>query len=174
MLHGYAGSYTSRSAQGYPLYQRRLRDADRPDRRVGEGDRRSEAADTEAAHATETILVVDDDPAVRRMIARLLLDDGYAVVEASDGVEALEQCAHHPVAVAVADVRMPRMGGYEFGRRLAKEWPRIRLLLVTGYPGELVEQPDRMLVKPFRPDEFVAIVRSLVASYWRSAPYGDA
>ncbi len=107
------------------------------------------------------------------MIARLLLEDGFTVVEAADGFEALDQCARHPVAVAVTDVRMPRMGGLQLAHRLAAEWPRIRMLMVTGYPGELVELPDRVLTKPFQPDEFVAIVRSLMDSYRRSAPPGD-
>jgi CheY-like chemotaxis protein len=173
MLHGRAVWYTRRAGRGYPQGWRRLRDADRPNRRVGEADRRSETEDIDAARATATILVVDDDPAVRHMIARMLQEDGFTVVEAADGFEALDQCAHHPVAVAITDVRMPRMGGYELARRLAAEWPRIRMLLVTGYPGDLVELPNRVLTKPFRPDELVAIVRSLVDSYWRSAPSGN-
>jgi CheY-like chemotaxis protein len=106
------------------------------------------------------------------MIARMLLEDGFTVVEAADGFEALEMCAHHAVAVAVTDVRMPRMSGPELARRIAAEWPRTRMLLVTGYPGDVVEVPDRVLTKPFRPDEFVAIVRSLMDSYRRSTPPG--
>jgi CheY-like chemotaxis protein len=173
MLRGHAERSTRRGSRGYHRYWRRLRDADRADRRVGEPDRRSEAEKSEAARATAAILVVDDDPTVRRMTARMLLEDGFTVVEAADGFEALDQCARHPVAVAVMDVRMPRMGGQELARRLAEERPRIRMLFVTGYPGEAVELPDRVLTKPFRPDEFVAIVRSLMDSYWRSAPPGD-
>ena len=142
----------------------RLREAGTPDRRVGAPDRRSEPEGAEPARSTATVLVVDDDPAVRRMLGRILLDDGFTVVEAADGVEALYQVTRHPVAVVVSDVRMPRMGGHELARRLAAEWPRVRLLLVSAYPGELTELPNRAMTKPFRPEEFVAIVRSLADS----------
>jgi CheY-like chemotaxis protein len=108
------------------------------------------------------------------MIARMLQEDGFTVMEAAEGFEALNQCARYPVAVVVTDVRMPRMSGQELARRLVAEWPRIRLLFVTGYPGEVVELPDRVLTKPFRPEEFVAIVRSLADSFWGSAPPGGA
>lgn len=108
------------------------------------------------------------------MLGRMLLGDGFTVIEAADGLEALEQVARHTVAVVVTDIRMPRMGGHELARRLAAEWPRIRLLLVSAYPGEVAELPNRALIKPFRPEEFVAIVRSLADNYWRSDPSGEA
>jgi CheY-like chemotaxis protein len=169
---GFAGN--TRDGLALPQPWRSLRDAGRLDRRTGEPDRRSETENTEVARATATILVVDDDPVVRRMIARMLQEDGFTVMEAAEGFEALNQCARYPVAVVVTDVRMPRMSGQELARRLVAEWPRIRLLFVTGYPGEVVELPDRVLTKPFRPEEFVAIVRSLADSFWGSAPPGGA
>jgi two-component system response regulator FlrC len=110
------------------------------------------------------VLVVDDQPEVRHMLARMLEEEeGVTVVEAADGIEALEQCARYPVAVVVSDVRMPRMGGYELSRRLATTQPRIQVLLVTAYPEPEGEEtaPARMLLKPFSAMEFVAIVRSL-------------
>jgi CheY-like chemotaxis protein len=173
MFGGHAVRYTPK--RRLPTRdRRRLRDAGTPDRRVGEPDRRSEPEGTESTLPIVTVLVVDDDPAVRRMLGRMLLAEGFTVVEAADGVEALDQVGRHPVAVVVTDVRMPRLGGHELARRLAAEWPRIRLLLVSAFPGELTDLPNRVMTKPFRPEEFVAIVRSLADSYWRSPPPGEA
>jgi two-component system, OmpR family, response regulator len=146
----------------------RLRDPGQPDRRVGEEDRRTdEERNAEGARPPATILVVDDDPSVRGMLARLLHAENYNVVEAADGLDALNQCARHAVAAVVTDVRMPRMGGFELGRRIAAEWPRVQLLFVTAYPDvDAGEVASRVLTKPFRPQEFVAIVRSLADRYW--------
>ena len=154
----------------------RLRDPSQPDRRVGEPDRRTdEEPDARVGLPPATILVVDDDPVVRRTIARFLLAEDFTVVEAVDGVDALEHCARQPVAVVVTDVRMPQMGGFELGRRIAAAWPRVQLLFVTAYPDEDAgEFASRILNKPFNPDEFVAIVRSLADRYWQAAEGGPA
>jgi PleD family two-component response regulator len=89
----------------------RLRDPGQPDRRVGEEDRRTEEErNAEGARPPATILVVDDDPSVQWMLVRMLQAENYNVVEAADGLDALDQCARHPVAALVTDVRMPRMG----------------------------------------------------------------
>jgi CheY-like chemotaxis protein len=154
----------SRRRQATPVWYR-LRDPDLPSRRRGPSDRRAEAEGTRAdPPAPVVVLVVDDQPEVRRTLARMLEEEeGVTVVEAADGIEALEQCSRHPVAVVVSDVRMPRMGGYELSRRLAATEPRIQVLLVTAYPepDENETEPARVLLKPFSAMEFIAIVRSL-------------
>lgn len=82
------------------------------------------------------VLVVDDDPDIRRILELLLNHAGFAVVEADDGVEALERSLEtHPDAV-VADVQMPNMDGIELVRRLrqAPEMEQVPILLFTGKP----------------------------------------
>jgi CheY-like chemotaxis protein len=164
MAGGWSTCAAPRRRQARPVWYR-LRDPDIPSRRRGPADRRAEAEEGRAdPPAPATVLVVDDQPEVRRMLARMLEEEeGVTVIEAADGVEALEQCSRHSVAVVVSDVRMPRMGGYELSRRLAAVQPRIQVLLVTAYPepepGET--EPARMLLKPFSATELVAIVQSL-------------
>ena len=145
----------------------RLRDAARPTRRVGEEDRRTDQErDAGRSRTPATILVVDDDPNVRRMIARMLQAEDFTIVEAADGLQAMDQCTHHAVAVVVTDVRMPRMGGFELARHIAETWPHVQMLFVTAYPdADAGEFAGRTLTKPFNPDEFVAIVRSLADKY---------
>ena len=170
-------SYEVRVSRGYhrPSWRdrHRLRDPNQTDRRVGEEDRRTaEERNAEASRRPATILVVDDDPSVRWILRRMLQAEDFTVLEAADGLEALEQCARQAVAVVVTDVRMPRMGGFELGHRIAAERPGIQLLFVTAYPDvDAGELASRTLTKPFRPEELVAIVRSLADRY-RQAPEG--
>jgi CheY-like chemotaxis protein len=115
--------------------------------------------------ASSTILVVDDFEAARRITARMLAEGGFTVIEASDGFEALAACARQPVRVVVADVRMPGMTGFELGRRIAADWPHIRMLYVTGYPDEGdtdVGLTHRVMYKPYAADQLLDVVQSLV------------
>jgi diguanylate cyclase (GGDEF)-like protein len=84
------------------------------------------------ADPLETILVVDDSALSRRIMARTLRDAGYAVVEAGDGVEALERYARNPVPVVVTDIAMPRMDGLELLARLRQEGPCPEVVLLTA------------------------------------------
>ena len=173
-------SYGVRVSRGYhrPSWRdwHRLRDPGQPDRRVGEEERRTaEERKAEAPRPPVTVLVVDDDPSVRWTLGRMLRAEDFIVVEAADGVDALDQCARHAVGVVISDVRMPRMGGFELGRRLAAERPGIQLLFVTAYPdADVGELASRTLTKPFPPEEFVAIVRSLASKYWQTPEGGPA
>jgi CheY-like chemotaxis protein len=115
------------------------------------------------------VLVVDDEPEVRRIVGRVLASEGgFRVVEAANGIEALARCATGEVGVVVADLRMPGMDGRELGRRLAAEWPSIRVLFLTAFPGEdAAELPGPVMVKPYSTDAFLAAVGDLADCYWR-------
>ncbi|MGM0575056.1 MAG: PAS domain S-box protein [Myxococcota bacterium] len=89
---------------------------------------------------TETILVVEDDPAVRRFVRRALARFGYTVIEASGGEEALGvvlQCERR-VDLVLTDVVMPRMSGVRLAERLAEEAPDLRVLFISGYSHDEV------------------------------------
>ncbi|HZI77573.1 MAG TPA: response regulator, partial [Gemmatimonadales bacterium] len=77
-----------------------------------------------------TVLVVEDDPALRALMARTLAAKGYRALEASDGIEALEQLAQEPdIELVVTDIVMPRMNGVELAQQLIAS-ARTRLLFV--------------------------------------------
>jgi PAS domain S-box-containing protein len=84
------------------------------------------------------ILVVEDEDAVRAIIARTLRDEGYEVVEARHGREALARLDEPgaPIALVLTDVVMPVMGGRELGERLARERPSLPLVWMSGYPRD--------------------------------------
>jgi PAS domain S-box-containing protein len=117
-----------------------------------------------------TILVVDDESIIRDLARSALEQAGFEVVEAQDGLEALERFKEHltRVDLVLLDMTMPRMGGAEAFRRLRELSPGIRVLLTSGYTQkESLESladlpPDGFLPKPFRVRELIAKVREIL------------
>ena len=113
---------------------------------------------------TETILLVEDEEAVRRLAKRSLTTRGYTVLEAKDGEHALEVSRLHrgTIDLLVTDLIMPRLGGRELAKLMARERPQLRTLFMSGYidPEHLVV-PD-YLQKPFGANELVARIRELL------------
>jgi two-component system cell cycle sensor histidine kinase/response regulator CckA len=87
------------------------------------------------ASGSETILLVEDEQALRDLVRDLLRARGYPVLEAGDGVEALEVARRHGcrIDLLLTDVIMPRMGGPELARRLVDVQPNIKVLYMSGY-----------------------------------------
>jgi CheY-like chemotaxis protein len=101
------------------------------------------------------VMVVEDEPFVRRLTARLLREAGYAVHETPDGLEALEfvQAAPELLDVVVSDVVMPRLNGVELLQRLSTVCPDLPCILISGYGFEQlaafgITAPCGMLTKP--------------------------
>lgn len=116
------------------------------------------------------ILVADDNPGIRQAICDSLEFGGYSAVPASDGQEALEHVdTYHPHLI-VADIKMPRLNGYEFIKKV-RQRPEYRLIPVI-FLTECNETQDRIqgyrvgcdayLPKPFEMDELLAVVRNLL------------
>ncbi len=126
----------------------------------------------------ERILLAEDEVALRRMIARVLLANGYHVVEAADGEEALASWDRQSGGfdMLVTDVVMPKIGGIELASTLRERDPRIRVIYMSGYSQVAVErkdtlQPDAIwLSKPFSLHDFVVEVRK----QFDAAPAGVA
>ncbi len=87
---------------------------------------------------TETVLLVEDEPGVRSLARLVLLQQGYAVVEAANGREAAAVMAQRrgPVQLLLTDVRMPGMGGRELAERLSAACPGLRVLFISGYTDD--------------------------------------
>jgi CheY-like chemotaxis protein len=120
--------------------------------------------------ARTRILVVDDDPVVRRLVQRVLAEGGYAVTAAGHGREALElvRSSGATVDLAITDIRMPNMDGWELGRRLGQRWPGLPIIYLSGYDGEFARYApaqlaaSSFLTKPFNPDELLQRVALLL------------
>jgi len=129
-----------------------------------------------------TVLVVDDEPAVLKLVTTTLCSGGYMVLEAGDGLSALDIAAQHPgpIDLLLTDVRMPGLTGPELCLRMRQGRPETRFLLMSGYPDCEV-YGMAFLAKPFRiPDLLESIRRVLDAAPGqpaepaRSAPGGSS
>jgi DNA-binding NtrC family response regulator len=121
---------------------------------------------TESRPGPARILIVDDEPAVRRFAARALLEEGYLVEEAGDGAAALAlvQAAVRVVHAVVSDVAMPRLNGVELLRALAISRPQLPVILMSGYATTQlaamgIAAPCGILAKPFPAERLVEEVR---------------
>ncbi|EJW16346.1 response regulator transcription factor [Paenibacillus alvei] len=117
-----------------------------------------------------TILVVDDDPHIRKLVTVFLQKEGFRTIEAPDGVEALNQMEVNKVDLVVLDIMMPNMDGWELCRELRALYD-IPLLMLTakGDTSQKVKGfnlgTDDYLVKPFDPLELVVRVKALLKRY---------
>jgi PAS domain S-box-containing protein len=129
------------------------------------------APDTrEAASGTETVLVVEDEPEVRRLVEKLLRGKGYRVLTAGSPADAVALAQAHatPIDLLLTDVIMPGMNGRELARVLAPERPQMRVLYMSGYADAAMNQhgilpPGTAFVsKPFTPDALARKVREVL------------
>jgi CheY-like chemotaxis protein len=111
----------------------------------------------------DAILLVDDEPATRRVFARFLTSAGYRVIEAADGVGAIEEMAlSGRIGLLIADVRMPGMDGPEMVATVRRHQPDLPVLFVSGYaPPERMPAGVRFLAKPFESAELLKVVGEL-------------
>jgi two-component system cell cycle sensor histidine kinase/response regulator CckA len=114
---------------------------------------------------TLAILLVDDEPAFRSLLAATLKMDGYHVVEACDGEEAVAAIQKvQRVDLVVTDIRMPHVDGITLARTVRRAQPGVPVLFITGYPDDLgVPVPNSsMLSKPFLRDDLMKAVHGLI------------
>jgi CheY-like chemotaxis protein len=127
------------------------------------------AEEGRSTQPARSILIVDDEPAVRALAARILRDAGHDVIEAASGDEALAAIADHPeLDLLLTDILMRGMSGSELAERLCTERPGLRVLFMSGYPPKQVGiDPTRsghgFIEKPFAPAELNALVSRTLA-----------
>jgi DNA-binding response OmpR family regulator len=85
----------------------------------------------------KTILLVDDDSSVREMIGRLVAAEGYRVLSASNGAEAVEIAAANPIDLVLLDLNMPVQGGWETFEKLTSKDPLLAVIIITARPNQL-------------------------------------
>jgi PAS domain S-box-containing protein len=133
----------------------------------------SSKARAQLPRGTETVLLAEDEEAVRSLVARTLRAQGYTVLEATNGAEALaivEQRAGAPIQLLLTDMIMPRVGGYELAQRVRQHLPSIRVLLMSGYTDNAAMQSGALdsqtafLQKPFTPTALAHSVREALDS----------
>jgi PAS domain S-box-containing protein len=120
----------------------------------------------------ETILVVEDDPALRKLFRRVLDGGGYTVLQAANGEDALRVIGNHDgnIELVISDVIMPVMSGLQMAEQLARSHPRLRILFTSGYAEEEIGRPglqippSAFLQKPIAPHALLTTVREFLDS----------
>jgi signal transduction histidine kinase len=120
---------------------------------------------------TETVLVVEDDPILRQLAQDILRSQGYTVLGAANGQEALRMVQEHrgpPLALVITDVIMPRLGGKAMAESLRSSHPHLRVLFTSGYTEDAIahlgvlDEKVEFLPKPFAPLALIRKVRELL------------
>ena len=127
---------------------------------------------TEAAGGSETVLVVEDEHLVRKLMRTILESRGYFVLDAPGGEEAFHVCRSYlgPIHLLITDVVMPKMKGTEVADRLRSIYPEMKVLFVSGYTADMIDQHGvletgiQFLQKPFTPLDLENRVRELLDS----------
>jgi CheY-like chemotaxis protein len=109
------------------------------------------------------VLVVEDEPVIRRLIVRMLEEAGYDVLQAEDGLAALDliHAVNGALDLLVTDVVMPRMSGAELVDRARAEYPSMNILCISGYADPIVPKGHHFLPKPFTAAALVATIQKL-------------
>jgi len=130
---------------------------------------------------TETLLVVEDEPAVRHLACSVLQGQGYQLLSATNGQDALHTVRDHkgsPIRLVVTDVIMPQMGGKVMAEWLKTANPDLKILFTSGYTDEAITQQGvletgvEFLPKPYTPATLVLKVREMLDH--RTAPHTEA
>ena len=128
------------------------------------------SAEAGAGSGTETVLLVEDETALRTLTCRILSSAGYTVLEAESGDEALAVLARYegPVHLVFTDVVMPGMNGRDLARRVADLRPGVKVLYASGYTDDAIfrhgvlDDGSRFISKPFAPGELRRKIREIL------------
>lgn len=123
-----------------------------------------------------SILVVDDELMMRSLLEKILSREGYNILTASDGHEALEILARKKVDLIISDMKMPRMDGFELLKVVKQEYPDTGVIIMTTYgdtytvKDALLLGADEYITKPFKSYEISLVVER---TYWRILSAAD-
>jgi len=120
---------------------------------------------TDNYSGNETILVVDDERALRQMLYDVLSIHGYHLIEASSGEQALSFLKANNIDLMISDVAMPEMNGYELADEVRELYPQVKIQLVSGYSDQVQGNKvlhKEVLYKPFRNTALLERVRNIL------------
>jgi len=120
--------------------------------------------------SSETILLVEDDETVRNLASRILQDNGFSVLTANNGLEALDICNQYTglLQLLATDIVLPKLNGYELAKQVKNQFPNVMVLYMSGYTDcniikdSELEKGEVLLQKPFTPEAFLSKVYELL------------
>ncbi len=117
---------------------------------------------------TETILIVDDESALRHLAEELLREQGYHTLVAESGQQALDILKTHSIDLILSDIIMPKMDGYQLAALVKERYPQIKVQLVSGYTDKSFQSEEsqalskNLLYKPYDPQKLFKVIRRLL------------
>ena len=114
------------------------------------------------------ILIVEDDPAIRKNISQLLSDQGYEIGQATDGLAALEILNNRTFDLILSDIVMPRMDGLTLIQHIRSSWPQTHIMVMTAHfqgtldTGFTVAGAEEFIRKPFVLDDLLSKVQHVL------------
>jgi PAS domain S-box-containing protein len=109
---------------------------------------------------SETILFVEDEDALRKLSFQYLKSQGYNVILASNGDEALKLIQNQQIDIVVTDIVMPKMGGYELVEKITETYPQVKAIFMSGYNPMTVDNAPNFIGKPYSLKDLALKVRS--------------
>lgn len=144
----------------FSLYFPTLKDKDK-------GKDKDKSTDTEdklSVQGNESILIVDDEPSLRNLAQTILMAKGYRVLTAENGVDALAVLAQNPIDLMLSDIIMPKMNGYLLAVQAQKLYPKLKILLASGFQGNQAEKNIKLgiaiIEKPYKNDFLLQSIRN--------------
>lgn len=130
--------------------------------------RQMETMQASSCHGTETVLVVEDDAAIMKLLREVLSRYGYHILTAVDGVEAMEVFGAHSgeISIIIVDVIMPRMNGREVVEQIRRQRPKLPIIMTSGYTDDIIDHAGIgslnvvFLQKPVKPLELLGTIRN--------------
>jgi two-component system, NtrC family, response regulator PilR len=117
-----------------------------------------------------TVLIVDDEQMMRMLLEKILVRDGYHVLTAEDGAEALTIMEKEQVSIVLSDIKMPRLDGFGLLKEIKSKYPKTGVVMMTAYGDSytvkdaLLLGADEYITKPFKSYEISLVVER---AYWR-------
>ncbi|MCK4573063.1 MAG: response regulator [candidate division Zixibacteria bacterium] len=117
-----------------------------------------------------SVLVVDDEEMMRNLLEKILKREGYQVVAAGDGIEALDLLRRQQISLVISDMKMPRMNGLQLLKRIKADYPEVGVIIMTAYgdtytiKDALLLGADEYITKPFKSYEISLVTER---AYWR-------
>jgi CheY-like chemotaxis protein len=114
----------------------------------------------------EKIMLIDDDPAIRQLLTRLLTEEGYTVLSASNGVEAIELVNNAQFDLVLLDLNMPVMDGWETFEKITSKNPLLPFVIITARPNQLfpavASGTGALMEKPLDLPKLISTIRTLL------------
>ena len=120
-----------------------------------------------------TILLVEDEVLLREGVQEMLEVNGFKVIGAGDGIEALEWLEQVPVSLIISDLVMPKMNGVDFVEQVRIKYPDLPVVITTGSPGSVMSRlgidsiqipgATASIMKPFKSGDLLALVKQILA-----------